>query len=188
MDKFKLHLKLFFYMFQLSALTFGGGYVIVSYMRKLFVDKLHWISEEEMLDFVAISQSSPGPIAVNASIIVGFKIASYTGAFIAVVGTVLPPLIIITVISFAYDAFQNNEVIKAVLKGMEAGIAAIIVDVVISLAIPYFKGKNFVSIIIMVIAFIIVALLKINVVYVILACMIIGVLATVIKQRRRIEK
>jgi len=91
--------KLFLSTFTLSAFTIGGGYVIVPLMRQKFVQKYNWLSEEEMLDITAIAQSSPGPIAVNASILVGYKLAGIPGAIFTVFGTVLPPLIIISIIS-----------------------------------------------------------------------------------------
>ena len=83
--------KLFISMFVLSACTFGGGFVIVSLMKKKFVDELQWLDEEEMLDITAITQSSPGPLPVNASVIIGYRMAGLTGSLIAVLGTILPP-------------------------------------------------------------------------------------------------
>ena len=93
--------KLFLSAFQLSACTFGGGFVMIPLMQKKFVDELHWIEEQEMMDLTAIAQSSPGAIAVNASILVGYHVAGVFGALITVLGTVLPPLIIISIISFS---------------------------------------------------------------------------------------
>ena len=82
---------LFFSSLKLSAFTFGGGYVIIPLMRKTFVEKYHWLSENEMMDLTAIAQSAPGAIAVNAAILVGYRIAGVVGALITVLGTVLPP-------------------------------------------------------------------------------------------------
>ena len=78
----------------LSAFTFGGGYVIVSLMKKKFVDELHWIEEKEMLDLVAIAQSSPGAIAINGSIVVGYKLAGITGVLVSIIGTIIPPFVL----------------------------------------------------------------------------------------------
>ena len=100
--------KLFLSTFELSACTFGGGFVIIPLMRKKFVEELGWIEEEEMLDLTAIAQASPGAIAVNASIMLGYHIAGIPGAILAVLGTVLPPLIIISIISMFYQAFRNK--------------------------------------------------------------------------------
>ena len=95
----KMLLQLFVSTFYISAFTFGGGYVIIPLMKKKFVDELHWIDDEEMLNMAAIAQSSPGAVAVNASILVGYRVAGVVGAAISILGTVLPPLIIISVIS-----------------------------------------------------------------------------------------
>ena len=98
--------KLFLSTLYLSAFTFGGGYVIVTLMKKKFVDEYHWIDEQEMLDLVAIAQSSPGAIAVNGAIVVGYKLAGMAGVLTSVIATVLPPFTILTLISFCYAAFQ----------------------------------------------------------------------------------
>ena len=92
----------------LSAFTFGGGYVIVSLLKKKFVDEYHWIEEEEMLDLVAIAQSSPGAIAVNGAIVVGYKLAGLAGTVVAILGTVIPPFLIISMISIFYNLVKDN--------------------------------------------------------------------------------
>ena len=115
---FRFYAKLFFSTFYLSAFTFGGGYVIVPLMRKRFVEQYHWIDEQEMLDLIAIAQSSPGAMAVNASILVGYRLAGLPGALLTVAGTILPPLIIISLVSLAYQAFRENTVVNLLLKGM----------------------------------------------------------------------
>ena len=122
----KMYGTLFSSVFMLSACTFGGGYVIVPLMRKKFVEDLHWIEEGEMMDLVAIAQSSPGAIAVNASISIGYRCAGIPGAIVAVIGTVLPPLVILTVISYCYEAFIQIRWIQVMLFGMQAGVVATI--------------------------------------------------------------
>ena len=138
---FAFYRKLFCSTFYLSAFTFGGGYVIIPLMRKKFVEQYHWIEEEEMLDLTAIAQSSPGAIAVNASILIGYRLAGLFGALVTVLGTVLPPLIILSVISVAYTAFQNSLIVQLVLRAMQAGVAAVIADVVISMGWDVLKRK-----------------------------------------------
>jgi len=171
-----LYFKIFKSTFFLSAFTFGGGYVIVPLMKKKFVDELKWLEEKEMLDMVAISQSAPGPIAVNASIIIGYRLAGYLGALVSILGTVLPPLIIISVISLFYTAFKENAVVSAVLKGMQSGVAAVIADVVVGMGANTVKEKSIISILIMVGAFAANYVFGVNVVYIILACGMIGAL------------
>jgi uncharacterized protein YqcC (DUF446 family) len=121
-DKAKILRTLFLSTFKLSACTFGGGYVIVPLMRKKFVEELHWIGEPEMLDLVAIAQSSPGPIAVNASILVGYHMAGVPGALITMLGTVLPPLGIISVISNILPK-ETAEICSRFFRGDVAGAA-----------------------------------------------------------------
>ena len=92
-DKKQVLRRLFFSTLYLSAFTFGGGYVIVTLLKKKFVDECHWIEEDEMLDLVAIAQSAPGAIAVNGAIVVGYKLAGMLGAAVAIVATILPPFV-----------------------------------------------------------------------------------------------
>ena len=100
---------LFKSMFMLSACTFGGGFVIVSLMKKKYVEELKWLEEDEMLDVTAITQSAPGPLPVNASVIIGYRMAGVVGSLVAVLGTILPPMIIISIISLFYDQFRTNK-------------------------------------------------------------------------------
>ena len=108
-EKRKIYQKLFTSTFQLSACTFGGGFVIIPLMRKKFVEELHWIEEQEMLDLTAIAQSSPGAIAVNASILVGYHVAGISGALVTLIGTVLPPLIIICDLLFLQGVSRQSD-------------------------------------------------------------------------------
>ena len=176
--------KLFLYTFQLSAFTFGGGYVIVPLMKKRFVEKLNWIDEREMLDFIAIAQSSPGAMAVNASLLLGYHLSGLPGALVAMLGTVLPPLILLSVISVGYDAFIGNAIVKNVLRGMQAGVCAVIVDVVIGMASSVVRERRAVPIFLMAAAFCAVAWLKVNVILVILVCGLAGFLSARIIAKR----
>jgi len=177
-SKNNIYKKLFVSSFYLSAFTFGGGFVIIPLMKKKFVDELQWIEENEMLNLAAIAQSSPGAVAVNAAILIGYRVAGILGAIITILGTVLPPFIIISVVSVFYTAFRDNLIVNAVLKGMQAGIAAVIADVVINLGGNVIKGKDIISVLIMAGAFISTFYFKINVVYIILVCGFIGSIRT----------
>lgn len=171
---FKFYWKLFITTFSLSAFTIGGGYVIVPLMRQKFVEELKWIEEEEMLNIVAISQSAPGPIAVNTSIMAGYRLAGILGAFVSILGTVLPPLIIITVVSKFYSALKSNSSVNAVLLGMRAGVAAVIINVIIKMVNDILKGKNYVSILIMLSSFVAAVVFNVNAALVIILCGIFG--------------
>lgn len=183
-NKKHIYMKLFSSTFYLSAFTFGGGYVIIPLMQKKFVDDLKWIDEDEMLNLSAIAQSSPGAVAVNASILLGYRVAGILGAFISILGTVLPPLIIISIISFFYTAFRENIVVNAVLKGMQAGVAAVIADVVLNLGGNVVKEKDLISAFVMISAFIATFFLKINVMYIILVCGCIGAGKIMLQERK----
>lgn len=132
--------------FVLSAFTFGGGYVIIPLMQKKFVDDLKWIKKDEMMDLLSIAQSSPGSLAVNASILVGYRIKGISGALITVLATVTPPLFIISFISLFYDAFVSNPTILKILMGMNIGIGAILIDVVMTLGVSVIKDYKYYSI------------------------------------------
>lgn len=174
MKKSRKYLQLFLSTFKLSAFTFGGGYVIIPLMRKQFVEKFHWIEEDEMLDLTAIAQSAPGPIAVNASILIGYRAGGILGGIVTVLGTVLPPLIILSIISLFYAAFRSNQIINLLLKGMAAGVVAVIFDVVITMAKDLIGQKKLLPILIMCGAFAANVLFGLNVVLIILACGLIG--------------
>ena len=182
--KEKRYLKLFLSTFYLSAFTFGGGYVIITLMKKKFVDELNWIDNNEMLDLVAISQSAPGPIAVNGSIMLGYKTAGWAGVFFAVLGTVLPPFIIISVVSLFYEIFKTNTVVRLMLEGMQAGVGAVIASVVYDMAAGIVKEKSIVSMAIMIITFICVYFLNVNVMAAVILCAILGALRTGYSLRR----
>ena len=186
-NKKHIYTKLFTSTFYLSAFTFGGGYVIISLMKKKFVDDLQWLEEDEMLNLTAIAQSSPGAVSVNASILLGYRVAGIFGALVTVLGTVLPPFITLSVISVFYTAFCDNAVVNAVLKGMQAGVAAVIADVVFNLGSNVLKQKDIVSAIIMVSAFIATFFLGINIMYIILVCGCIGA-AKILIQLKKVRK
>ncbi|HEY8421753.1 MAG TPA: chromate transporter [Thermoclostridium sp.] len=183
--KKKKYIKLFTSTFYLSMFTFGGGFVIIPLMKKKFVDELHFIEEDEMLNLAAIAQSSPGAVAVNAAILLGYRVAGMPGAIVTILGTVLPPLITLSVISLFYNAFRDNAIVNAVLKGMQAGIAAIIADVVLNLGENVLKEKDILSAAIMVGAFASTFFLKINVIYIILVCGGIGALKIIIQMKKK---
>lgn len=175
---------LFRSMFVLSACTFGGGFVIVSLMKKKYVEELHWLEEDEMLDVTAITQSVPGPLPVNASVIIGYRIAGVPGSLVAIFGTILPPMIIISVISLFYEQFRTNPYIAIALKVMRAGVAAVIFDVVLNLAGNVLKTKRVLYIAMMILALIAACLFDVSAMLVILSCLGIGVLDLIATYRK----
>ena len=182
-QKAQLFWILFKSTFTLSAFTIGGGYVIVPLMRKLFVDKYQWIDEQEMLDLIAIAQAAPGIIAVNTSILIGYKIAGVAGSLITLLGTVLPPLISLTIISYIYGAIKDNVVIKTLFYGMSIGVAIVILDAVVSMGKTIVIKKQIIPILIMIGAFILAYAVGLNIVLVILASAAVGILTTLLSKK-----
>ncbi len=183
-SKKKILIKLFFSTLYISAFTFGGGFVIVTFMKRKFVDELHWIEENEMLDLTALAQSSPGAIAVNAAILVGWKVCGFAGMLTAVLGTIIPPMLILTIISLFYAAFAANTYVALVLKGMQAGIAAVILDVVFDLGSKILKLHKPIYLIIMVCAFLATFVFHINVIYILLVSALAGIILEVLHHRK----
>ena len=175
--------KLFFSTLYLSTFTFGGGYVIVTLLKNKFVDQYHWIDEEEMLDLVAIAQSSPGAIAVNGAIVVGYKLGGIPGVLVSVLGAIIPPMLILSVISFIYDIFIANPYVRSMLNGMKAGVGAVIMSVVYDMGSTIVKKKDWIQIVIMILSFILCYFCKVNVIYIILVVAAFGAVRTILSER-----
>ena len=142
--------QLFKSTFIVSMFTVGGGYVIIPLLKAKYVDEYHWISEEETLNMVAIAQSTPGIMAVNTAIMLGYRMAGVLGALTGMFATVLPPLMIIIIVASFYDLIAQNEMVKLALKGMQCGATALLLDVAIDLLIKQFQKKYVLPIVIIV--------------------------------------
>lgn len=176
--------RLFLEMIQISTFTFGGGFVIIGMMQKKFCDELHWVSEDEVLDMTAIAQSAPGALAVNSAIIFGYRIAGIKGVLVSTLATIIPPLVIISIICNIYDAFSTNQIVQTALQVMRAGVAAVIVDVVIDLASKVIKGKDILNIVLMVGAFIASWLFKAGSIQIILLFLCLGIARFFIERKK----
>lgn len=168
--------QLFLSTLYISAFTFGGGYVIVTLMKQKFVDELHWIEEPEMLDLIAIAQSAPGAIAVNGAIVVGYKLAGLLGAVVAILAAILPPFVIITVVSGIYQLIRDNRYVSSMLAGMRVGVGAVIVSVVWDMGKGVLQKRDGLSLLILLGSFLAACVFRVNVIYVILTCIVIGII------------
>ena len=168
--------ELFLSTLKLSAFTFGGGYVIITLMKKTFIDQKHWLTENDMLDMTAIAQSAPGAIAVNASIIVGYRLAGWRGATVALLGTVIPPLVILSLAALVYAQLINNPTVVWLLRGMQIGVAAVIADVVLTMAENVIRHRKPLQLLLMAFAFITAYALNVNVMLIIVSAGILGAL------------
>ena len=166
-EKAHRYLTLFLTTLEISAFTFGGGYVIIPLMRKTFVGKLKWIEDGEMLDLAAIAQSSPVP-----------------GALLSILGAVLPPLVIISVISAFYQAFRSNRYVSLCMNAMSAGVAAVVIDVVISMVGDVLKMKRVLPVAMLIITFILVQFFNVNIMIMILVAGFVGYLDYLFSRRK----
>ena len=160
--------------FEISACTFGGGMVIISLLQKKFVEELKWIDQEEVMDMVAIGQSSPGVMAVNVSIIIGYRIAGIKGALLTVLGTILPPTIILSVISKFYVQFRSNVVISLLLKGMQAGVVGVMINVTLTMMKNIVNEKMKYLVVMMVVASIAAVFFGVDTIVILAVCGICG--------------
>ena len=168
------YIKLFSSTFVISAFTFGGGGVIIPLIKKKFVNELHLIDENEIMDMIAIAQSAPGVMAVNTSAIIGFRLAGIQGLILTILGTVTPPLIILSMILVFYNSFQSNEIINLVFRGMQSGIVTIMLDVTIDMINIILKEKKKISILLIPIALYLTIFTDINIFFIMLICFIVG--------------
>ena len=168
--------KLFISTFLISAFTVGGGFVLIPLMKAKFVDEYGWLKENEALDLVSIAQSAPGVMACNSSIIMGYRMGGFLGSVTALLATVLPPLITLTIISYFYDAVASNPYVRMFLKGMQCGVTAILINVVLDLVIKQIKKKLALPLIIMAGAFIAAVVFKINIMQIIAVVAVVGFL------------
>ena len=160
--------------FLISAFTVGGGFVIIPLLKGKYVDEYHWISDKDTLDMVAIAQSMPGVIAVNSAVILGYRMAGVLGTLVALVATVLPCLITLSIISYCYDFFIQSLYIKMILRGMQCGATALIVNVGIDLLIKQGKKKLLLPLAIIVATFIANLCFDVNIMVLIIIDGIIG--------------
>ena len=166
--------KLFISTFLISAFTVGGGFVLIPLMKAKFVDEYGWLKENEALDLVSIAQSAPGVMACNSSIIMGYRMGGFLGSLTALLATVLPPLITLTIISYFYDAVASNPYVCMFLKGMQCGVTAILIKVVFDLVVKQVKKKLALPLIVMAGTFIAAVVFKINIMQIIAVDAIIG--------------
>ena len=136
--------------FWISAFTVGGGFVIIPLLKAKYVDEYGWLEDKETLDLVAIAQSMPGVVAVNAAILLGYRMAGIPGALTALAATILPPLVTLSVIAQAYEAFASSPLVRLALKGMQCGATALIVNVAVDLVRKQCGEKQAVPLLILV--------------------------------------
>lgn len=181
-NKFKKIITLFITFFKIGAFTFGGGYAMIPLIQSEVTDKRKWITEKEILDVIAIAESTPGPIAVNSATFIGYKIAGFWGSFMATLGVILPSYVIILVISFLLRNFAEIKYVQYAFFGIRAGVLALVVKALWSM----YKQcpKNIISYIIMALAFAMVVFFDVNVLLVIIGAAVFGIITSLMAERR----
>ncbi len=180
--KFKKAFQLFITFFKIGAFTFGGGYAMIPLISKEVVENKKWITDDDILEIIAIAESTPGPIAINSATFVGYKVCGFWGSFFATLGTVLPSFTIILSISFILKEFQHLRAVEYAFQGIRAGVLALLLKALYTM---YKKcPKNAVGYIIMAGSFLLTALLDIPVLAVIIGCAVFGLITSLTTSRR----
>ena len=173
---------LFWTFFKIGAFTFGGGYAMIPLIQKETVENHKWITDDDILEIIAIAESTPGPIAINSATFVGYRTCGFLGAACATLGVVLPSFVIILAISYILTAFQNIKAVKYAFNGIRAGVLALLFKALWTM----FKKspKGWAAYVVMAGAFIATAFLNIPVLYVIIGCAVFGLVTALIAERR----
>lgn len=174
----KKYIDLFITMLKIGLFTFGGGYAMIALLENEFVSRRKWIEKNEFLDMVAIAESTPGPIAINAATYIGYRVLRFRGSFIATVGVCIPSFAIIYVISLFFDKFLSLTLVANAFKGIQICV----IYLIFSAGVKMLKGIsktpfNVITIIAVMSAMIITSILAVNfsTIYYILICGICGV-------------
>ena len=182
-SKLKTLWEVFFTFFRIGAFTFGGGYAMIPLIQRETVEKHGWITDDDILEIIAIAESTPGPIAINSSTFVGYRTAGFWGAFFGTLGMVLPSFLIITCITYVLQEFQSLKAVQYAFYGIRAGVLALIFKALWNM---YKKApKGLVSYIIMALAFLLVAVLDVSVIVVLILCAAIGLISSLMAGRRQ---
>ena len=183
-NRLKLIFELLLTFMKIGAFTFGGGYAMIPLIQKETAEKKGWISEEDILDVVAIAESTPGPLAINTATFVGYKTCGFFGALAATFGVVFPSFMIIFIISFVLRQFESLQAVKYAFFGIRAGVLALILKALWSMYKKCPKGA--VSYVIMALSFAAATFLDINVLWIIIGCALIGLVSSVIMRRKNV--
>ena len=173
-----IYIDLFLTFARIGLFTFGGGYAMIPLIQKEAAENKHWVSDEEILDVVAIAESTPGPIAVNAATFIGSRTAGAAGAACATLGVVLPSFLIIAALSYVLKAFEQFKVVQYAFRGIRAGVLALILKALWSL----FRNcrKDVLSYVLIAFAFFARIILKVDVIIIILICAAAGIVSSLI--------
>lgn len=179
--KLKKLLQVFWTFFKIGAFTFGGGYAMIPLIQNEAVEKRHWVTDDDILEIVAIAESTPGPIAINSATFVGYRAAGVLGSVCGTLGVVLPSFVIILALSFVLQEFQALRAVQYAFFGIRAGVLALLIK---ALWTMYKKSpKGWPAYVVMGLSFLLTAVFSINVIFVIIGCAIFGLVTSRILQK-----
>ena len=189
MDKkefFKILINLFMSFFKIGLFTIGGGLAMIPMMEKELINKKRWINDEELLDYYAVSQSTPGIIAVNVATFVGYKQAGIIGGIFATLGIVTPSWIIITILAFFINSISDYPMVQKALKGINVAVASFLTSVIINFSKKTIK--NFYNGLFMFLAFVLVFFFKVPSYWIIISAIIMGILIVLVQDKIKAKK
>ena len=182
MKSWRTNLSLFWTFFRIGAFTFGGGYAMIPLIQKETVEKRGWVTDEDILDIIAIAESTPGPIAINSSTFVGYRVGGFWGAVCGTFGMVLPSFLIIFAIAHVLRAFQDVKAVQYAFNGIRAGVLALLVKAIWSM---YQKApKGWAAYVVMLGSFVLAAFADVNVLFIIIGCALFGLVTSLLMARR----
>lgn len=181
MENNKIHRTLFFTFLKIGLFTFGGGYAMIPLINSEVVERRNWLTDKEMLEMLAISEATPGPVAINVASFVGYKKAKIKGAICSTLGVSFPSFLIIIIVSFFLNAFSSNIYIQNAFKGIRAGVVVLI----LSACYKLFKqmDKKVVNYVILVSAIILSLGLSFSTIGIILMGAIVGIVYGLVARR-----
>ena len=182
MEKWKRCLSLFLTFFKIGGFTFGGGHAMIPLIQKEAVENKKWITDDDILEIIAIAESTPGPVAINSATFVGYRTAGFWGAVCATFGVVLPSFVIILAISYLLNNFMEIKAVQYAFKGINAGVLALLFKALWNM---YKKSpKGWAAYVVMGASFLLTAVLKLNIFYVIIGCAVFGLVTSLLAERR----
>lgn len=182
-NKLKQFLELYFAFVKIGAFTFGGGLAMMPIMQRELIEKRGWVREEELIDYFAIGQSTPGIIAVNVATFVGYKKLGWLGGIIGTLGVVTPSWVIIMLLAGAISSVDKYPLAQRALRGINVAVAALLTSVIVKFTKKTIK--NFWNALFMLLAFALIYFFKVQSVWIILSSLIIGCLLTLYKQKKQ---
>ena len=179
--KVKTLWSLFLTFFKIGGFTFGGGYAMIPLIQKETEERKGWITDDDILEIIAIAESTPGPIAINAATFVGYRTCGFWGAACATFGVVLPSFVIILLISYVLQQFQQFRPVQYAFNGIRVGVLALLFKALWTM----FKKspKGWAAYVVMGGAFLLTAFLKVNVLFVIIGCAVFGLVTAMLAER-----